>query len=315
MNIWLSATAKYSLLRLFHAINIIYRAYMKFVLTRLTLFVTFCLAVTCLSSPAFAWGEYGHKSTADIAAANISPVSAKAIKRLFASEKLLGTPQCSLKNLRDASVWADCVRRDRLRWGYTAPWHYQGHDICKPWDPDTACANGNCVSAQIDRNAALLANKTLPDHVRLEALAWLVHFTGDLHMPLHSGSRDDLGGNRVAAAYGIVEGRMNLHRLWDGPLAERAISEEANIARRYDVAMRRKIGAGSTADWQLEAFTIARDIAYPAAQERAACTAPLKDGERAIIDNAEIITLAPIAREQIRKAGLRIAILIDRALG
>jgi hypothetical protein len=287
---------------------------MKLVLTRLALIFTACLSSICLSSPAFAWGEYGHKSTADIAAANISPASAKIIKRLFASEKLLGTPQCSLKNLRDASVWADCVRRDRLRWGYTAPWHYQGHDICKPWEPDTACANGNCVSAQVDRNAALLADKTLPDHVRLEALAWLVHFTGDLHMPLHSGSRDDLGGNRIAAAYGIVEGRMNLHRLWDGPLAERAISEEANIARRYSAAMRTKTGAGSVADWQREAFIIARDVVYPSAQERAACSAPLTEGERAIIDNDEIALQAPIAREQVRKAGLRIAILIDNAL-
>lgn len=288
---------------------------MKRFLTLFALIFNFCIVSLCLSSPAFAWGEYGHKSTADIAAANISPASAKIIKRLFASEKLLGTPQCALKNMRDASVWADCVRRDNLRWGYTAPWHYQGHDICTSWVPDAACANGNCVSAQVDRNAALLADKTLPDHIRLEALAWLVHFTGDLHMPLHSGSRDDLGGNRIAAAYGIVEGRMNLHRLWDGPLAERAVSEEGNIARRYDAAMRQKTGAGSTADWQLEAFTIARNIVYPTAQERAACTAPLKEGERAIIDNAEIVTLAPIAREQIRKAGLRIAILIDRALG
>lgn len=273
-----------------------------------------CLPLALTPQPALAWGAYAHRTTADIAQANINAASRAEIKRLFASEKLLGTPDCPLANMRDASVWADCVRRDRLRWGYSAPWHYQGHDVCQPFKPYTACADGNCVSAQVERNAALLADKSLPDHVRLEALAWLVHFTGDMHMPLHSGSRHDLGGNRVLAAYGIVEGRMNLHRLWDGPLAERAISEEPNIARRYDAALRIQLGSGSVADWQEEAFMLSRDLVYPTAQKRKTCSEPLAEGERAMIDNAEIVDLAPIAREQVRKSGVRIAILIDRAL-
>lgn len=272
------------------------------------------MALMLTAQPARAWGAFAHRTTADIAEANISAQSQDEIKRLFAAEKLMGTPDCPLGNLRDASVWADCVRRDRVRWGYTAAWHYQSHDVCQPWDPKTACAGGNCVSAQVDRNAALLADKSLPAHVRLEALAWLVHFAGDMHMPLHSGSRDDLGGNRVSAAYGIVEGRMNLHWLWDGPLAERAISEEHNLARRYSGAERAELTKGSTADWQREAFTLSRTVVYPAAQERATCEAPLAEGERAIIDNDEIVALAPIARDQVRKAGVRIAHLIDTAL-
>jgi len=279
------------------------------------LVILIVLSLSFINSPqVLAWGAYAHKTTAKIAEANITPVSARTLKKLFASEKLLGTPDCPLANIQDASVWADCIRRDRLRWGYTAPWHYQGHDVCKTWDPDRACANGNCVSAQIDRNAALLADRTLPDHVRLEALAWLVHLTGDMHMPLHSGSRDDLGGNRVSAAYGIVEGRMNLHRLWDGPLAERAISEESNLVRRYPLETLARLGKGSVTDWQKEAFMLSRNVVYPSAQEHEACAAPVPEGERAIIDNSEIIDLAPIARTQVRNAGLRIAILIDAAL-
>ena len=56
------------------------------------------------------------------------------------------------------------------------------------------------------------------------ALAFLVHFVGDLAQPMHAGDRGDLGGNRVAANYGLVGGRTNLHSIWDGYLAERAIS-------------------------------------------------------------------------------------------
>ena len=55
----------------------------------------------------------------------------------------------------------------------------------------------------------------------MEALAFLVHFIGDIHMPLHSGDLDDRGGNDRETTYGIVPG-LNLHWVWDGPLAERA---------------------------------------------------------------------------------------------
>lgn len=265
-----------------------------------------------VSSPLMAWGGYAHQTTADIAQQNISAKSRAEIRRLMQSEALLGTPDCQLKSLRDASIWPDCIRSDRVRWGYTGPWHYQNVDICKPFNMRSACANGNCVSAQIDRNAALLADKNLPDHIRLEALTFLVHFAGDMHMPLHSGDRSDRGGNDVDAAYGAIEGRTNLHSLWDGPLAERAISDGINLAVRYDNETRAKITAGSTEDWALEAWQVARDYAYPTAEDKAACGEPLKS--RAIIDNDEIVKLIPIARLQIQRAGLRIAMLIDKAL-
>ena len=80
------------------------------------------------------------------------------------------------------------------------------------------------MSAQIERNARLLADKSVPARERLMALAFLTHFVGDLHQPMHAGDHADLGGNKVAANYGIIGGRTNLHSIWDGWLAERAIS-------------------------------------------------------------------------------------------
>lgn len=270
------------------------------------------IILALMPSPLFAWGGYAHQTTADIASKNISAKSHAEIRRLMKSEALLGTPDCKLRSLRDASTWPDCVRRNRVRWGYTGPWHYQNVDICKPFDLRGACANGNCVSGQIDRNAALLADTSLPDHVRLEALTFLIHFTGDMHMPLHSGDRSDRGGNDVSAAYGFIEGRTNLHSLWDGPLAERAITDGSNLAIRYDDEIRAKLTEGNTEDWAREAWQVSRDHAYPTAEDRASCGEPLKT--RAKIDNDEIVKLIPIARLQIQRSGLRIAMLIDKAL-
>ncbi len=268
--------------------------------------------MAAVPAPAYAWGEYAHRITADIAKNNISPSTAVKIRRLMQSEALLGTPDCDLKSISDASVWPDCVRRNRLRWGYTSPWHYQNVDICKEFTLRGNCPGGNCVSAQIDRNAALLADKSLPSHVRLEALTFLVHFVGDLHMPLHAGDRSDRGGNDVSAAYGIVEGRMNLHWLWDGPLAERAITDGSNIVRAYSASERAEMNAGTSEDWSREAWQISRDFAYTSAEDGPICGPKIES--RAKIDNDEIKNLIPVARLQIQRAGLRIARLLDEAL-
>lgn len=267
-----------------------------------------------LPAPAFAWGDYGHRTIARIAEANLSPRAKARMQMLFRAEKLLGTPDCPLRTIGDASVWADCVRRDDLRWGYTAPWHYVNMDICQPFDLKSSCPDGNCVGAQVSRNTQLLADKRLPAHVRLEALAWLVHMMGDMHQPLHAGDRGDLGGNRVSAAYGIVEGRMNLHRLWDGPIAERAITQGPSLVRRYSADERAPMVSGSVADWALETWTITRETAYPVAQHGPACGPAIKQGERARINDADIDTLIQVVRQQILRAGLRLADALEESL-
>lgn len=273
------------------------------------------IALLALPAPALAWGDYGHRITAAIAEANLSPKARANMNALFRAEKLLGTPDCPLRTIADASVWADCIRRDDLRWGYTAPWHYVNMDICQPFDLKANCANGNCVGAQVTRNATLLGDNSLPAHVRLEALAWLVHAMGDMHQPLHSGDRGDLGGNRTSAAYGIVEGRMNLHRLWDTPIAERAITQGPQMVRKYTAEERAPLLTGSVDDWALETWSITRDVVYPVAQHGPACGPMLKPGERARITDGDIETLIPVVRQQVLRAGLRLADAIERALG
>jgi len=252
-----------------------------------------CIAILIMAqlpSSALAWGAFGHQSTAKIASKNIDQKSAAHIKKLFQSSALLGTYGCQLKSLVDASVWPDCIRRDRVRWGYSAPWHYQNINICEPFNIRSRCVNRNCVSAQVDRNAVLLADKKLPDHIRLEALAFLVHFVGDMYMSLHSGDRNDRGGNDVSAAYGFIEGHTNLHSLWDGLLAERAITDGSNLAVRYDAVKRAQLSKGNTEDWMREAWQVSRDFAYQTAQDKASCGEPLKT--RAKVDNDEIKALS-----------------------
>ena len=101
-----------------------------------------------------------------------------------------------------------------------------------------ACRDGNCVSAQIERNVRLLADRRVPARERLMALAFLVHFMGDLHQPMHAGDHGDLGGNRVQVTYGVIAGRTNLHSVWDGYLADRGISTPPGDAGGHPVRAR-----------------------------------------------------------------------------
>ena len=271
-----------------------------------------CALAVLMPAPAQAWGFYAHRKTAEIAEANVSPATRAKIARLMRAAPLLGTPDCDLADIEDASVWPDCVRNAFWRWGYTAAWHYQTEPICEEYDARKNCPGGNCVSAQIERAHRVLADESLPDNVRLEALAFMVHFAGDIHMPLHSGDREDRGGNDRVTDYGIVPG-LNLHWIWDGPLAERAISDPADpVVRRYSPAERAELGGGGPADWGRESWQISRSFVYPTAFDREnVCEADLP-GETALTQD-DIVRGVPIAKRRVQQAGLRIAELLESA--
>jgi hypothetical protein len=270
------------------------------------------------ATPARAYWEFGHETVADIAMANVRPATARAVRRLLARDRLLGTPECRARTAGAAAVWADCIKplkdaAGQPRFGYAFSWHYQNVDVCKPFDPTPACADGNCVSAQIERQAARLADRRAPMADRVQALAFLLHFVGDLHMPLHAGDRGDRGGNDVAASYGIyAPARLNLHSVWDGPLAERAITSGPSLVRRYPPARRARLAAGSVAAWSRESWQVSRDVAYASALGGDPC-GPVPT--RVVLDQSTIARVVPVAREQVLKGGLRLARLLDRALG
>jgi hypothetical protein len=274
------------------------------------------LALLCCSAPASAWWEYGHETVGRIGLLEARPSTRAAVERLLARSALLETPTCPARTIEQASYWPDCIKRLDERFSYASPWHYQNVDICKPFDPKSACKDGNCVSAQVERNFKLLADKSLPVRERVMALAFLVHFVGDLHMPLHAGDRGDLGGNRFPASYGVIAGRANLHGIWDGWIAERGISTPpggaAGILAQLAPGEREAMRLGSVEDWSREGWGVARDFAYGSVMTDPCGPTP---ETRPVIDEATTRRLIPIVRRQIARGGLRLARLLDEALG
>ena len=278
-------------------------------------FLAALAAMLTLSTPASAWWEYGHETVGRIAFDAARPETRAAIRKLMAQGRLLDTPECSVATIELVSYWPDCVKPLAERFSYASPWHYQNVDICKPFDLKAPCKDGNCVSAQIERQARLLADRTVPTRERLMALAFLVHFVGDLHNPMHAGDRGDRGGNDVKANYGLVGGRTNLHSIWDGYLAERAISTPPSGAQALLASIpqseRPALAAGTVEDWSREQWEAARKFAY-ASLIGDPCGE--KPEARPTLDEADVRALIPEVRRGVVAGGLRLARLLDDAL-
>ncbi len=262
-------------------------------------------------SPALAWWEYGHETVAKIALQQVRPRTRSRIAALLRYDRALETATCPARTIEQASVWPDCIKGLKERFSYTFAWHYQNVDICKPFDLKTPCADGNCVSAQVTRNAKLLSDKSLPPRERLMALAFLVHFVGDLHQPLHAGDRSDRGGNDQKASYGAFAGsRLNIHGIWDGYLAERAISTPPSGATGLAEEKRPDMADGTVENWSRESWTVARDF-YARVQGGDPCTSKVP---RAQVSEEVIAAEIPVVRAQVVKGGVRLARLLDAAL-
>ena len=279
-------------------------------------FLLFLAALVAATTPTAAYWEYGHETVARIALDQVRPDTRAKIKALLAQGRLLETPDCPVATIEQASLWADCIKPLGDRFAYAYSWHYQNVDICKPFDLKTACKDAHCVSAQIERQARLLADTKVPTRERLMALAFLVHFVGDLAQPMHAGDRGDLGGNRVAANYGLVGGRTNLHSIWDGYLAERSISTPPGgpngLLADVSADDRARIASGTVTDWSRESWEAARSQAYTSLLGDACGE---KSAVRRTLTEADVQGLIPEVRREVLAGGLRLGRLLDAALG
>ncbi|TRW18087.1 S1/P1 nuclease [Glacieibacterium frigidum] len=302
--------------------------------------------LAALPAPALAWGEYAHRLTGAVAFAEAKPATKRAIRALLRQSAAVDTPSCPLRTLEDAAYWPDCVRSLGDRYAYAASWHYQNVSVCRDFDFAAACPDGNCVTAQIPRQLAVLKDRRAPLAKRIEALAFVTHFVGDMHQPVHIGDKGDRGANDVRADYGDKAlPRMNLHRIWDTEMAERALTEPPMVTARVTRAERAAYRGGTVEAWARESWQASKDTAYgklqnypdrcllPPAPTPPATPAPdaavpgvtpgatpISDafaaamaGPRAHIDEPYIAAATPVVRAQAVKAGVRLAELLDAA--
>ena len=183
-----------------------------------------------------------------------------------------------------------------------------------------------CVVSAIEHDFAVLASPNATDEEKLAALKFLGHWVGDIHQPLHAASQDDRGGNHIRTRGSSCE---SLHTLWDSCIVEERLGmHPLTIVRELQAGItdeqRAEWLASDPVDWANESFAIAREpevgycVMVGDTCQYAADNREFDEGEPervVVVDDGYLDRHAPIARERIAMAGVRLAGLLNRALG
>ena len=273
-----------------------------------------------LSRPAWAWFNEGHEIVAVIAADDLTPTARSHVAQI------LGVPDDTRsveKAMAAASIRPDTEFREQDR--TTAPWHYI--DIClqdTKQDLAARCPQGNCVTAKIDEYARRLRDGNYDKWGAAGDLAFLIHFVGDIHQPLHAATNADRGGTCQRVNVAPVE--ENLHYAWDDAVV--AVLEKQLETDQPEATARKleklyptagdfdtwKPGEPERIAWeshQLAEADVYRVLGIP---ERA-CTLDSCDPTTRMpvtLNSAYMEHEAPVTGRQLTKAGHRLAALLNQ---
>jgi len=210
------------------------------------------IAILLSSQVLLSLGQNGHRIVAQICYDNLDENAKKEI------DKILGD-----NYLAQIATWPDFIRSEK-NWDFTKPWHFI------TIDPDISAAKAieeakadpkicNVVEAMELMKAILKGDeaetkrfedlmtehevKPMNGSVKATALAFLVHFIGDIHQPMHVGKNNDFGGNKIAVLF--FSERTNLHTVWDS-----GIIDQEQLGFKVFADFVDKHTAPKAAEWQ-----------------------------------------------------------------
>ena len=164
--------------------------------------------VGALAVDAHAWGASGHRTVAKLADRYLTEEARAGIDEIIGADN----------KLWELSTWPDEIRSDANTWRHTFPWHYVSIDDHEDIHGDFPRSSRGDILSGIDTMAQKINDSTLSTEDRWQALAFYVHFVGDIHQPLHVGNRSDRGGNAVRVDW--FGQRSNLHTVWDSKIID-----------------------------------------------------------------------------------------------
>jgi hypothetical protein len=256
----------------------------------------------------------------EIAMLLLTPQAARQVAVLLARDRLADGRSSGRTTLGEIASWADEIKDHEWSRG-TRSWHFDDVPVCGEVDRARYCRRGNCASVQLEQHIETLASARATRRQKNEALKWVVHLVGDLHQPLHAANRHDRGGNLVPVRYfGEREnppyGAMNLHAIWDIHLVQRLIAqrggETAIVSLPFSDTERHRLDAGGIDDWVAESNRLAKQVVYAVLPHKLSCAG--KDREVLEIDADYAERAMPVIEHQIRKAGLRLARILNQTL-
>lgn len=284
------------------------------------------MAIAGSASHALAWSRVGHQTIALIAEHRLSTGA------LAGVHAILGPGI----GLADIAACADNIKRRPIRCAgafdvsanpSSRKWHYINIPIKD--SPNAATImdycrihgkSRPCIIDQVETALQVFKDPAASRIDKQLALMNVVHFVGDIHTPLHNAfatdanGRGDGGGNGAEVWYmqsPRAKRPTNLHHVWDNMLESDSVLKKTGAAA-YANRLEANLHAKDVAKWQesslaeaaSESFLIAKTLIYPAYHAR--------DGKRPGKDYQE--RMQPVAFEQVEKAGVRLAALLESAL-
>ena len=279
----------------------------------------------------FAWGDEGHEIIGVIAYARLTPAVKNKVDTLLPADK----DSLTAPDFVSRTTWADKYRDSdrqttRIRYDATRNWHFVDIEIV---DGDIASACNHhpklpqgtvastgpanaCLADKIDQFIAELGNAALAKPEKILALKFSLHLIGDLQQPLHTADNKDRGGNDIPVLSSDGAIPTNLHSYWDNHLVQglgndsRALG--ASLNRQITKAKADEWSKGTPIDWAKESFRQAKKVVYNFADTQQFLDDHGNKGVRldASYDNRAL----PVVRDQLSKAGVRLAAVLNNTL-
>ena len=225
-------------------------------------------------------------------------------------------------DLADAALYLDTHKSTLEK--KIKDWHYDDRPTCESNVPRSKyCPGGNCASVQLKRHYNILRVPQSSIEQKRFAIRVVAHLAGDIHQPMHAADHDDAGGNAIKLT-GTWNASANLHSVWDSDFVKRAFSGndfKGKSDRQIAALLVQQISdsekdiwtKGRVVTWLQESYGKAVDHAYGAlpgfgCNEKDFATEPITLTDAYIGKSIESVP------EQLKKGGVRLAAILNRAL-
>lgn len=214
--------------------------------------LSLALAITCAPMISMAWGTNGHRITGQIAENHLTPKARAAVKAILGNE-----------SMAMASTWADFIKSDPS-YNYLYNWHFVDFDRPMSYPEMTEFLNHDTNPNAYNKLEFLIDELKKPSITKENKLLYLrllIHITGDIHQPMHTGHASDKGGNDVKVNW--FSKPTNLHSIWDSELIDfqqLSYTEYANAIDHPTDAQIKEWQTGPLSKWIFESSNLAGQL-------------------------------------------------------
>ena len=142
------------------------------------------------------WGPSGHNLVARLAQSQLNLTTNHWIDHYLGWD--LYGDLSRIASWPDVILYSDSNSFDFNEWQWSRELHFINiPDWNCEYNSSRDCLNDRCIEGALKNYSRRLIDNNCDYVQQQEALYFIVHFLGDIHQPLHSGFKGDVGGNSV----------------------------------------------------------------------------------------------------------------------